>query len=316
MQYLNSLIKSETTNELYSHWEKYRNSLTEFIISSIKDSLLESLLTEKKIKRLDREYDIEELLADARPSLAIWGAGGCNDIDVLRLSKYFKLVLIDRDMGLLKEAVSRFNLSQKDVTLLDLHFWEVTDDDYHLFEALLLDKCSIEEFLIFFKDIVNKQTKIATDISFDYSVAVGLASQLVSRFTALAYLHFGRESERYHRLNEELNILAVSAVQCFFDGICNTTEKLVIHGFEVRSCTSCHDAEIEYAGIIDCIDKEDVMNIAYTIKSDVTGNDYLIECIKNKLESDQTYINTSIEYLIWDFLPEKKYIMELVAINA
>jgi len=100
------IVASEISDDMYDDWSEYRNHITDYIFSAVENHIIKKKLKEDSCIRLKNLHS-KELLAttdDSKPTLAIWGAGGCNDIDIKRLAKYFKLILIDRDIEILNKA--------------------------------------------------------------------------------------------------------------------------------------------------------------------------------------------------------------------
>ena len=81
------MIASENTDSMYEKWSEYRNELTDYIIEGIEHLHIRRKLADTGKRRIYGEYNIETIVAEKvnRPTLAIWGAGGCNDIDIVRL---------------------------------------------------------------------------------------------------------------------------------------------------------------------------------------------------------------------------------------
>ena len=87
----NELINN-STNDRFTEWSNYRESLTSFIIDFIP----------KNTK-----------------SILVIGAGKSDDIDLFKISQYTEqLFLSDIDNISLKQAINNYNLSEKHVTLL------------------------------------------------------------------------------------------------------------------------------------------------------------------------------------------------------
>ena len=237
MSYFDEMIATERIPDSYVGWEQYRREVTEYIENNC---------------RVKKESGQDADAANSKPVLALWGIGPAGDIDIGRLADNYRLVLIDRDREAVLSAVREYGLKEQDYIIADIPFWHVDDDQYRLYEAMLEDCEDTEHILEFLTgiatansgkyigrtesgDIVN-DTDRYLDI-FDYSVAVGLHSQLNSRFAALLY-HY---RDNYH--DEDLRLIssAISglneaAVERLNDYMYHMTKDVLIYGYEVAAC--------------------------------------------------------------------------------
>lgn len=277
-----SLIKTEDSDQCYLQWTDYRNSLTEYVIDSIESLYTREYLRETGKKRLVKEYGMVDIVDKIgyKPSLAIWGAGGCNDVDVCELSKHFKLVLIDHNLEKINYAKNRFNLSDDDCLCLDLKFWDISDEDYLMFEAMLKDQVPREEMASYIEDVVARMPVYNYNAmpQFDFSMAVGLVSQLNSRLAAL--LHINRYP---HDMTKCLHNMNLQGVDSFLRAITVMTNKMMIFGYEDK-----------------------VMEIG----SSVAGNDIFEKRLLEMLEESKIKRFMG-EELLWNFMSEKNYVMKV-----
>lgn len=212
MRYLDRLIASEVLPNAYKEWRGYRQKLTDFI----------------------EENCVAE--GGCKPVLAIWGAGRSNDIDLARLAERFKLVLIDRDAEGLVQACKTYGLEKTDVICVDLPFWNVELETYEMFEALLAEGEEAEIVIEHLKQVAfDNSHRVLPDIGrrFDYSVCVGLHSQLNARFAGLLYMY--RENyneEELQMIENAIRALNEAAVTRTNDVIYMLTEKLMVFGLE------------------------------------------------------------------------------------
>lgn len=212
MRYLDRLIASEVLPNAYKEWRGYRQKLTDFIE--------ENCVTEGGCKSV----------------LAIWGAGRSNDIDLARLAERFKLVLIDRDAEGLVQACKTYGLEETDVICVDLPFWNVELETYEMFEALLAEGEEAEIVIEHLKQVAfDNSHRVLPDIGrrFDYSVCVGLHSQLNARFAGLLYMYRENyDEEELQMIENAIRALNEAAVTRTNDVIYMLTEKLMVFGLE------------------------------------------------------------------------------------
>lgn len=212
MRYLDRLIASEVLPNAYKEWRGYRQKLTDFI----------------------EENCVAE--GGGKPVLAIWGAGRSNDIDLARLAERFKLVLIDRDAEGLVQACKTYGLEGTDVICVDLPFWNVELETYEMFEALLAEGEEAEIVIEHLKQVAfDNSHRVLPDIGrrFDYSVCVGLHSQLNARFAGLLYMYRENyDEEELQMIENAIRALNEAAVTRTNDVIYMLTEKLMVFGLE------------------------------------------------------------------------------------
>lgn len=212
MRYLDRLIASEVLPNAYKEWRGYRQKLTDFI----------------------EENCVAE--GGGKPVLAIWGAGRSNDIDLARLAERFKLVLIDRDAEGLVQACKTYGLEETDVICVDLPFWNVELETYEMFEALLAEGEEAEIVIEHLKQVAfDNSHRVLPDIGrrFDYSVCVGLHSQLNARFAGLLYMYRENyDEEELQMIENAIRALNEAAVTRANDVIYMLTEKLMVFGLE------------------------------------------------------------------------------------
>lgn len=212
MRYLDRLIASEVLPNAYKEWRGYRQKLTDFI----------------------EENCVVE--GGRKPVLAIWGAGRSNDIDLARLAESFKLVLIDRDAEGLAQACRTYGLEDADAICVDLPFWNVELETYEMFEALLAEGEEAEIVIEHLKQVAfDNSHRVLPDIRrrFDYSVCVGLHSQLNARFAGLLYMYRENyDEEELQMIENAIRALNEAAVTRTNDVIYMLTEKLMVFGLE------------------------------------------------------------------------------------
>ena len=212
MRYLDRLIASEVLPNAYKEWRGYRQKLTDFI----------------------EENCVAE--GGRKPVLAIWGAGRSNDIDLARLAERFKLVLIDRDAEGLAQACKAYGLEETDAICVDLPFWNVELETYEMFEALLAEGEEAEIGIEHLKQVAfDNSHRVLPEIGrrFDYSVCVGLHSQLNARFAGLLYMYRENyDEEELQMIENAIRALNEAAVTRTNDVIYMLTEKLMVFGLE------------------------------------------------------------------------------------
>ncbi|MBR3833004.1 MAG: hypothetical protein IKJ73_01665 [Lachnospiraceae bacterium] len=291
------MIKTENTDSQYEFWSQYRNQLTTYIKKGLEENCRKNSW------------------------VAIWGAGGCNDIDICELSKEYKLLLIDQDIDKLRSLREELGLSKEVCKVADVGFWTITDEDYEMFEALIMDGATIEEFQDYFADLIKNMPepiKLNT-YNVDCSVAVGLASQLNARFAALLY--FYKDKIKHIDINlmhEEINKLNQLATERLYISLRQLTKSLVITGYELCSCYSNNEAEDKANQLIKCFEKGiyggDFLSGMEQNFIEVAGNEYWHKLMYKAIIMDKLEELGMCQSIIWPFTKEKYYPMLMLAL--
>ncbi|MCM1399540.1 MAG: hypothetical protein NC225_08690 [Clostridium sp.] len=339
--FFNDIIKSENSSTYYDNWADYRTGLTTLISDSIEDYYRLSHLRNEKAIRSSKDF----FPTDKKTSLAIWGAGSCSDIDIYTLARHFKLVLIDCELDTILAARSKAFEYQSDIICVNIPFWDIPHDTYELYEAMLNDKTPMEQIVLYLDEHIKKMTMPDYDTlpHFDFSVAVGLSSQLCSRFVALFsyYKHLYSDADcnaLYHYFSRQ-NILAANRL---LHALKVMTTRLLIIGYELTTYTpETFFLESEAKAYVDdffhttepspfptntaFVEREAIEttaipasfeNISFTNSlpiSDIDGNAVLQNKIKLWLDENTARLLTQ-NSLIWDFNDKKHYLMHFISL--
>lgn len=168
MNIYDQLRNLQVIDNAYSEWEGYRHHLTEIIMK----------------------------YAQGSESIAIFGAGRCNDIDLARLSEYFReVILFDKDQEAMKEGLNQQEVEGiTNIKMKVADFVGITDADYRAYADTLIREirkkgmrtnCNeLAEVALEQLDMLyTKAMSIPIDFgigAYDYGVAIGVHSQLIS----------------------------------------------------------------------------------------------------------------------------------------
>lgn len=296
-----SLIENENTNIYFNEWSTYRQAVTSYIMESIRSNPCMSAC-----KKADK------------PSLAIWGAGQCNDIDISLLSNYFNLVLIDCEQEKINAARSKY-INNNSCICTDIPFWNINHEAYELFEAMLIDALPVENITQYIDEYMNNQHIIKYDElpKFDYSVAVGLSSQLCSRFIAL----LSNYKNNYN--NNELNFLYnyfsslnKAAVKSMLEALKKMTLRLIIIGYELKAYTNDFKSEQQDLKYFSELVHNSSLHFNNPLmKSSVSGNDILQNELYSLVCATNKYVLSEQNIFVWNFNKYKHYLMHLVSLS-
>lgn len=303
------MIKGENTDKYYDLWSEYRKELTDYVQNVAESCYIKEYLRSTGAKKIMGKFDLGEIAAikKTKPCLAIWGAGGCNDIDIKALSRFFKIILIDHETDRTEAARKKYGLSKEECACIDLKFWDVTPEDYLMLEALIKDEAPPEDIQMFMRELVDAMGDISYEnVSFDISLAAGIASQLNSRLAALLHVY------RYpYDMRDFLRWLNKIAAERFFLALNNTTCELAILGLEEKVIMNYADRQLEkeIAGLNEEIrHNQDLQRMDIV---EVEGNKDILELLHNRLFNDgQSLFNQ--KYMLWNFTEEKAYLMKLL----
>lgn len=173
MSIYDELLKLQIIPEAFEKWKDYRKELTDYIISVTKPG----------------------------SSLAVFGAGSCNDINLAELNRHFgHITLIDRDKRGLFEALDTYHLEKsRDITLKESDFLGIAPGEYREYADDVLrmiqvdgkntDMDEVAEYAVLrMKELYQKAEERPLDFgqkSYDYAVAAGVHSQINNMFAWL-----------------------------------------------------------------------------------------------------------------------------------
>lgn len=228
----------------YTDWENYRNTLTDYLIAQT-DQVSLPLTFHSGMKQT-------ELL----PTLAILGAGACNDLDLQRLSSHFcKITLLDYDSESMQQAFDTYHLEHTDtIECLPVSLNGITDSDYRDFcedlqfflreEKSCVTAAAFEAFALSLVDACYQKSRQAAiplaPASYDYIWCFGVHSQFQAMFSYIYHVFevnlgntifkdTGVPSKAFStRLKEENNYF----IPLFHDALLASARKAVFLGLE------------------------------------------------------------------------------------
>lgn len=257
-------IKSHfTLPDAYADWKNYRDTLTNYLITQT-DQIRLPLYFQPNMKQT-------EIL----PTLAILGAGSCNDLDLKRLSSHFsKITLIDYYASSMQKALNTYHLEHSaTVECLPLSLNGITDSDYQDFceelQFFLREEKSHltpKTFETFALSLINacykKSRQVAIPLapaSYDYIWCFGVHSQLQAMFSYIYHVFEVNLKETifrdtslsstsfFNRLKEENDYF----IPLFHDTLLNTAKKAVFLGLEHKRLENDDAIEGAYQAIND-----------------------------------------------------------------
>lgn len=163
-----TLRNSQNLPNAFNDWKNYRQIITDFIIKH----------------------------SEPDKSVAILGAGKCNDIDLLRLKDHFYTIsLFDRDEKSMQEALTKYHLTNS--SCVEIHttdFIGITDEMYCDYADYMINELKayrnnsnikelsrkiVEKLDEIFKKIENYNPQLGIQ-QYDYIACFGVHSQLLN----------------------------------------------------------------------------------------------------------------------------------------
>ncbi len=173
MSVYDELLKTQTIPHAYENWAAYRKELTDYLVG----------------------------VTEAGSTLAIFGAGGCNDLDLAVLRTHFsKITLIDCKKESMFAALDTYHLEQDDtICLKEADFLGITPYEYREYADDILRMIQVEgkdtdmdevaEYAILrMKELYGRAEKRRPDFgekTYDYAIAAGVHSQINNMFAWL-----------------------------------------------------------------------------------------------------------------------------------
>ncbi len=322
MQY-EKMIKTEDSAQMYDAWASYRKDLTAYISDRVDDYYRRKhLLQTGKLR--DKSFSMETVLEKLgeKPVVAIWGAGNCSDLDLHNLSRFARLVLIDREVDRIIQARNRYGLSERECQCVDLGFWEIYEEEEQWFASLLkqnADEEHLAQYLNRIEQSVLKQQAdcLKTSGLFDFSVTVGLASQLNARFWGLLHI-YGRNIQSMPRVKEALMHMNMAAAGRLYDAVIATTKHAVFCGNELcfAECEQQETLSDMAAGWSDSCEEALYRGacLKATDQCEVAGSREFLQILEAGIEQGETRI-AHRRGMVWPFSPEKYYFMDVLMLE-
>ncbi len=166
----------------FENWKQYRGTLTKYLIQLV------------EWEELPLHFHANMLEHTSLPTLAIVGAGACNDIDIRMLLPYFShITLLDIDEQGMQHGIRNYGLETSDrITIKVLSLTGIKESDYEDFtESLLyylretIEPVTHRSFCRYAANLVREQYKQAStdkieldSKQYDYVWCFGVHSQI------------------------------------------------------------------------------------------------------------------------------------------
>jgi hypothetical protein len=260
MEYIwKELRKTETIERAFEHWKLYRTHLTNCILENVE------------------HFD----------TIAIFGAGASNDIDLNVLENRFdKLIVLDRDIGAMKEGLKQYHLEHsKKVEIVECDFLGITDDDYCRYEqvirnAFIHDKdinVIEKEVLEVLNIIIHKINTHMLDFgnrTYSNVVAIGVHSQLnalLERIWSIYAQAFKQNSNRIYDFIKQMNYVVANKLN---SAVLKSVSSKLIIGYELTVAGMTSRVEGAFQAEYDLMQREKNDEIIITASRNLKWNFY------------------------------------------
>lgn len=238
MSLYDELIQLQILPDSFAEWANYRHAITDYLLQH----------THKN------------------SSFAIFGAGRCHDMDLLRMTEHFSsITLIDENMHAMQDAINIYGLgSHPDIHLIQSDFTGITPDDYralsdgltsiyhigatssdiHILAEYVLDKLNW-----LYSQAISKELDFGLN-SFDYSATFGVHSQINN----MAAWLFSVFSAQLNQSDSSVESRIIDANQILIprlnDAILKATKSIAFFGCEMKNASISGSIQ----GACQCID--------------------------------------------------------------
>lgn len=278
--------------DAYRQWKPYRDLLSEYLAGE----------------------------ADNLPTLAILGAGACNDIDIGYIRQFFsQITLLDYDHAAMEEAVERYGLTRDThVSLLPSGLTGIDETAYEKFcismqsyAGSIKDKVTVQEFDIYAISILqslicDSGRRPLENKQYDYIWCIGVHSQLNGMFSYIYRVFWenlfvmgrltavpegdGPEESAFMAYVRELNTVQIEQLN---KDIMNAAQKKAFIGCELGRCNSY------YEGIHPVAENRDF--------------DYLVEGARQGiLDIRKRGVRIDESVICWPFYPENRVYYDML----
>lgn len=303
MSQITEFFSGECVPDGFDRWHEYRKKLTNFITDSVVEP----------------------------QGIVFLGAGCCNDIDLLKLAKHYKdILLIDRDIEALKCAREQYKLSKAvNVSIMGHDFTSSQDGDIEEFEALLTKGEDVNSILSYIELIYNRDAGNVVDYiemvkgKYNTIICAGVHSQLVIRYVALLDKYKDTlEPEDYNIIIKAIKGLSKKYVEQLDEYIYkNSLYKNIFVLYEYASFYR-HEEEGMYFqevykkdGNIINIMAQDICNLFYNgcgqdiLNMNLSRIDGAYQCEENisRMYHEGSICIEGYSYFVWPFSDEKEY---------
>ena len=263
MHLFDQLQSHFTIPTAYTDWTEYRNTLTGYLI------------TETNQVSLPLSFHANMEQTDILPTLAIVGAGACNDLDLSRLTPHFsRITLIDYNADSMQQALATYELTDNpQIECLPVSLNGITTNDYREFcEELqfFLRETSMhitpEHFESYAISLVtgyfekSRQTAIPlAAASYDYIWCFGVHSQFQAMFSYIYHAFevnlkhnvFNEQTNMSERFSNCLKAENSSFIPQFHDCLLSSAKKAVFLGLEQKRLENEEAVEGSHQAILD-----------------------------------------------------------------
>lgn len=222
MNIYDKLLELQVIKNAFPQWASYRNDLTQYMIDHL----------------------------PPHESIAIWGAGRCNDIDLKRLAAHFHTItLLDKDTAAMQEGIEQYGLEGSCAIRTEaIDFVGISPDHYRHYANTLVNEvrkkgmqtnCEDlrEVALIQLDELYKATTKSKLNFGKDcykHSVVVGVHSQLLSMLEWIWHIILQTIQQDEDCVRKKIAQMNTVYVERFNSALLEATSDSLIMGYELQ----------------------------------------------------------------------------------
>ena len=220
MSIYDELLKLQNIPDAFKNWREYRERLTDYIVSTLEQG----------------------------STVAIFGAGACNDLNLKRLQKHFsEITLYDREKTVMYEALDTYQITNREhIILKEADFLGITPNEYREYADNILRMIQVEgkdtdmdevaEYAILrMKELYQKAKErplFFGNKCYDAAIAVGVHSQINNMFAWLWQVYLEAVGKQENTVFEYVKKSNDAVIPRFDQAVFSCAKQSVIFGLE------------------------------------------------------------------------------------
>ena len=199
-------------------------------------------------------------------TLAIWGAGSCQDIDLQCLAQHFSsIVLLDKDEKGMQAALTRYGLKEcKSISYRVIDFVGISEEDYRSYAGFLIGEVQrqrgkidsqllaykAQEVLHTFQARLSKR-EFSLGETYEKSVVVGVHSQLFSMLEWIWTVILQAIAQEESSVRNQIIAINDEGIVRFNQLVLDTTGGEIVIGCEEGKIGHLGTIQGAYQGLVD-----------------------------------------------------------------
>ncbi|ARC83172.1 type I 3-dehydroquinase family protein [Clostridium argentinense CDC 2741] len=265
-------------------------------------------------------------------TMAIFGAGRCNDLDIKEVLKYVKkLYLLDIEVSHIEEGLKNQNLNdderKKIILIGDIDFTGNNENLYEQLEEMLKNKCSAKKIIKFIRNVSNNLDTLKLLEEYENFFSIVVSSGVHSQLFADTFLILEKYSNDYSK--KDISNIYKEIIYAYSKGAYEYNNLLL-------KVLNSNGEILILLDLIEICEEYNTLRFLELIERSIkTGNPTLIDeiskywlmgsghadtDIRSRLDEDNVAIfrkenKFKYRFWIWKFSEERAYYIKAYAIN-